>query len=277
MGEPRDEVHAAALTVISGEMPLDAVLTSAGRRRLVRDARDWYLDAHAGNVTRGGTCVVVTAGPPGAGKSSTLSAAVEDVRSRLVIDADVAKEFIARWCVVDGVYDVALSQVLPDGRDVMPLDLSPLLQTLSTEVCNAVRRNALESGLDIVVESTMSTPAYAERLLLSLAKADCRRLSIVSVETDRDTAHERARARWWAGRLDDHELGGRLVSPGAIDAAFGSGEVSSCRANARELVRIIRRGDSTLDAVTLMEYDDGILTAVDADPPTSVDRAASII
>jgi predicted ABC-type ATPase len=278
MSELRDEVHAVALTAISGERPLDVILTRAERRRLVRVARDWYLETHAESVTRGGTCVVVTAGPPGAGKSSTLSTAVEDVRSRLVIDADVAKEFLARWCVDAGTYSAVLSKILPDGRSVMPLDLSPLLQTVSTEVCNAVRRSALESGLDIVVESTMSTPAFGERLLLSLAKAACRQLIIVSVETDRETAHERARARWWAGRLDDHELGGRLVSPEAVDAGFSDGDtVSSSRICARDLVRIIRSGGSTLDAVTLMEYDDGTLVAVDADPPTSVDRAASII
>ncbi|WP_454859978.1 zeta toxin family protein [Promicromonospora soli] len=278
MSELRDEIHAAALTVVSGERPLDVVLARAQRRRLVRDARDWYLETYAGSVTRDGTCVVVTAGPPGAGKSSTLSTAVDDVRSRLVIDADIAKEFLARWCVLDGTYGTALSRVLPDGRNVMPLDLSPLLQTMSTEVCNAVRRTALEDGLDIVIESTMSTPAYGERLLLSLAKADCRKLIIVSVETDRETAHERARARWWAGRLDDHELGGRLVSPDAVDAGFRGGDaVSSSRTHARDLVRVIRGGGSTLDQVTLMEYDDGTLVAVDSDPPTSVDAAASII
>lgn len=172
--------------------------------------------------------------------------------------------------------DVGSYEMLAIG--IWKLGLSPLLQTMSTEVCNAVRRSALEASLDIVVESTMSTPAYGERLLLSLAKADCRRLIIVSVETDRATAHERARARWWAGRLDDHELGGRVVSPDAIDASFGNGDgVSPCRVHARDLVRIIRRGDSTLDAVTLMEYDDGTLTAVDADPPTSVDKVVSII
>lgn len=277
MSELRDEVHAAALTAISAEHPLDVRLAGGDRRRLVRAARDWYLDGYGEGVARGGTCVVVTAGPPGAGKSSTLSAAVEDIRSRLVIDADVAKEFLARWCVVEGAYGDVLSRMLPDGRAVMPLDLSPLLQTMSTEVCNAVRRTALEAGMDIVVESTMSTPAYGERLLLSLAKADCRSLLVVSVETDRTTAHERALARWWAGRLDDHELGGRLVSPAAIDAVFdGDGAVSACRVNARGLVRSIRRGESSLGAVTLLEYDDGTLTAVDADPPRSVESAGSI-
>ncbi len=258
MSELRDEVHAAALAAISGESALDDVLTRGDRRRLVRDARDWYLDTHAGEASRGGTCVVVTAGPPGAGKSSTLAAAVQDLSSRLVIDADVAKEFLARWCVLEGAYGQLLSQTLTDGRPVMPLDLSPLLQTMSTEVCNAVRRSALEAGLDIVVEGTMSTPAYGERLLLSLAKADCRRLLVVSVETDRATAHERARARWWAGRLDDHELGGRLVSPHAIDAVFGDDDaVSSCRGNARHLVRIIRDGQTALGAVT-----SGVATAM---------------
>jgi ribose 1,5-bisphosphokinase PhnN len=265
------------MTAISGAGTLDVILTRGESRRLVRDARDWYLNTYAGEVSRGGTCVVVTAGPPGAGKTSTLSAAVEDLPSRLVIDADIVKEFLARRCLLEGTYGDVLSQVFPDGRHVMPLDLSPLLQTVSTEVCNAVRRAALEAGMDIVVEATMSTRAYGERLLLSLAKADTRCLLVVSVETDRATAHERARARWWAGRLDDHELGGRLVAPDAIDAVFGAdGVVSFSRANARHLVRIIRDGESTLGAVTLLEYDDGTLSAVDADPPRSVDRATSI-
>ncbi len=212
--------------------------------------------------------MVVTAGPPGAGKTSTLRDAVEDLDTRLVIDPDRAKEFLARSCLSSGRYEEALAARLPDGRTLMPLDLSPVLQTMSTEVCNAVRRVAVERGMDIVLEGTMSTPAYGERLLLSLGKGDYEELLIVSVEVDRASAQERARARWWAGRLDDHELGGRLVLPSTIDAMYPKeGAASVSRAQARNLLATVRSGRSTLTAATLMEYDNGRLTTVDAKPP----------
>lgn len=271
MSDLRFETHRAALAEIGRLTALDQLITRGDRRRLVREARDWYLETRSSNATRNGTCVVVTAGPPGAGKTSTLRSAVEDIEARLLIDADVAKEFLARWCQSEGLYGEALETSLPDGRLVMPLDLSPVLQTVSTEVCNAVRRMAVERGTDLVVEGTMATPAYGERLLLSLGKGDYETLLIVSVEVERTTAHERAQARWWAGRLDDHELGGRLVLPATIDAMYPEkGLTSVSRDQARRLLGVVRAGRSTLTEATLMEYDDGALVAVDARPPRAV-------
>jgi hypothetical protein len=110
----------------------------------VREARDWCLDTFAGSVTRLGTCVVATAGPPGAGKSAILPIAVPDLSSRLVIDPDTVKDYLARWCTEHAAfYADLLSTSLPGGGTLGPLELSPLLQTVSTEVANAVRRDAL--------------------------------------------------------------------------------------------------------------------------------------
>ncbi|WP_162616343.1 zeta toxin family protein [Xylanimonas allomyrinae] len=273
MSDLRGSTHAAACVAVRGGAPLDSLLTRGEQRRLVREARDWYLNVHAGNVTRQGTCVVATAGPPGAGKSSVLPAAVPDLGSRLVIDPDTVKDYLARWCTEHGAYyDDLLATVLPDGGTLRPLELSPLLQTMSTEVANAVRRDALAQRMDIVVEATMASPAYGERLLLSLAKADYRALLIVSVETDQQTAHARAVERWWTGRQAEPELGGRLVLPETIDAAYpGTRSASACRTNARNLTETIRAGGSAIEHVTIAEYDDGALARLDADPPRALD------
>lgn len=213
MSDLRASTHAAACAAVRGGASLDTLLTRGEQRRLVREARDWYLDTHAANVTRQGTCVVATAGPPGAGKSSVLPTAVPDLGSRLVIDPDTVKDYLARWCTEHGAYYAdLLASALPDGGTLRPLELSPLLQTMSTEVADAVRRDALAQRMDIVVEATMASPAYGERLLLSLAKADYQALLIVSVETDQQTAHTRAVERWWTGRQTEPVLGGRLTA-----------------------------------------------------------------
>ncbi|WP_402466256.1 zeta toxin family protein [Isoptericola aurantiacus] len=217
--------------------------------------------------------MVATAGPPGAGKSSILPIAVPDLSSRLVIDPDRVKDYLARWCTEHAAfYADLLSTALPDGGTVRPLELSPLLQTVSTEVANAVRRDALAQRMDIVVEATMASPAYGERLLLSLAKADYEALLIVSVETDQRTAHARAVERWWTGRQAEPELGGRLVLPETIDAAYpGARSASACRTNVRDLAETIRSGGTSIEHVTIVEYDDGALARLDADPPRALD------
>ncbi len=272
MSDLRGRTHAAVCAVVRAGTSLDRVLTRGDQRRLVREASDWYLGTHASRAARNGTCVVVTAGPPGAGKSTILPSAVPDLTSRLVIDPDLAKVYLAGWCAEHGLYAEQLSVTLPDGRSLMPLELSPLLHSMSTEVCNVVRRTAFAQGLDVVVESTMVSPAYGERLLLSLAKADYQELMIVSVETDRETAHARAVERWWAGRAERGRLGGRLVLPETIDTSYPNTTVSSaCRDNARALVGTIRAGSATLASVTIAEYDDGRLARIDADPPRIVD------
>jgi hypothetical protein len=271
MSELRDQTHLAALALVRTGTPLNALLTRGDLRRLAREVRDWYLDSYARDVTRGGTCVVATAGPPGAGKSSLLPTAIPDLATRLVIDADIAKDYLARWSADHGLYPELLGTLLPDGEKLGPLELSPLLHTTSTEAINLVRRDALAGHLDVVIEGTMASPAFGERLLLSLAKADYSELVIVSAETNRATAQRRAVERWWAGRQDGPALGGRLVLPETIDAAYAaSDEASRCRANARALVATIRAGGTTIDSVTIAEYDVGQLARIDADPPQAV-------
>jgi hypothetical protein len=177
---------------------------------------------------------------------------------------------LALWCADHGKYSALLGQALPDRRTLQPLGLAPLLQTLSTEIANAVRRRSLAMGEDVVIEATMASTLYGDRLLRSLAKADYSDLVIVSVETDLATAQDRAMERWWRGR-EVESLGGRLVHPEVIERAYpASTETSACRANAIRLLKTVREGSTTLDRASMIAYDDGVVVAVDADPPRAV-------
>jgi hypothetical protein len=184
-----------------------------------------------------------------------MSSAIPDLASRLVVDPDIAKAFLARWCVEHGIYSDILGSMLPDGQRMMPLELSPLLHTVSTEVANAVRREAFSAHMNVVAAATIASPGYGQRLLLSLAKAAYTALVIVSVETDKTTAQTRAIQRWWTGRTDGSYLGGRLVDPDVIDAAYpADGSPSLCRTNAKALADHIKAGETWIDTVHFVEY-----------------------
>ena len=270
MADLRDETYLAAVAAVDGQPALNTLLSRGDRRRLVTDAAVWYLAQHDGLVSHTGTCVVLTAGPPGAGKTTVRELAVADLAHRRVLDSDIAKRYLASWCVEHGLYGSLSTLVLPDGRPLQPLGLAPLLQTVSTEVINAVRHEAFATGEDVVIEATLASPSYGERLLLSLAKAEYTDLLVVSAETTRAEAHERVRDRWWLDRCAD-PLGGRLVGPETVDLAYAQDDaVSVCRAHAIALVERVRAGESTLDRASLVAYDDGKLAFADSDPPRLV-------
>jgi hypothetical protein len=194
--------------------------------------------------------------------------AVPDLERRRVIDSDLAKRYLAQWCVDHGVYVDLLATVLPDGRSLQPLGLSPLLQTVSTDVFAAVRHEAFASSEDVVLEATLSSPSFGERLVQSLFKApNYTELFIVSAETNRSAAHQQARSRWWEGR-DTDPLGGRMVTPAAIDSAYGGIDaISVCRDNAIALLKLIRSGQTGLQHASMIAYNDGELAFADNDPP----------
>ena len=59
--------------------------------------------------------------------ADVLRSAVPDLSARLVIDPDIAKVFLARWCVDHGPYAGELGTVLPDGATLAPREPAPAL------------------------------------------------------------------------------------------------------------------------------------------------------
>ncbi|MDR1078628.1 MAG: zeta toxin family protein [Propionibacteriaceae bacterium] len=277
MDDLRDETYLAAIAALEGKPPLERLLRRGDQRRLIAEAADWYLSQHDGPVSRSGACVIVTAGPTGAGKTTTVANAVSDLARRRVIDPDMAKRYLAQWCAEHGLYPDLLATILSDDRTLQPMELAPLLQTMSIEVTNSVRRAALASSEDVVLAATLSSATYGDRLLRSLAKAPAyTELLIVSVETSRATAHERVRSRWWAERGSD-PLGGRLVTPQAIDAFYGSNDnMSRCRHNAMALLEVVRSEKTEFKRVSMISYDGDDLAFVDSDPPRPLTRPSVI-
>lgn len=152
---------------------------------------------------------------------------------------------------------------------MQPLGLAPLLQTVSTDVTNSVRRAAFANGEDVIIEATMTSPMYAERLLLSLAKTMYTDLLIVLSDTSRTEAHRRVVDRWWHDRETD-PLGGRLIKPETIDAAYNNDNASTCVENATALLNTVRSGTTILEHASLITYVNGELLSSDSYPPRAM-------
>lgn len=195
-----------------------------------------YL-ARQSDVERGGRAALLTAGVPGAGKSSTVDGLgiVDDGWRRL--DADEIKAYLIEDLVAAGAVDDVLVVELADGHQVLPAELAGLVHTESTLLLDQIRADCLRRHENVVVEGTLIYEPAAHELLEELRDRDYQSVTIVDVEVSAETAHEQALTRWWSGRTErittGHGQGGRYTPAAAIDRAFTAGEpYSVCRANA---------------------------------------------
>nr|WP_239536561.1 helix-turn-helix domain-containing protein [Arthrobacter roseus] len=93
------------------------------------------------NVSAGGRAVVVSAGPPGAGKTDVLDSL--SLGGYRVIDPDAAKDMLLDEADRYDLLDYRYEHVLPDGGPVGLRELSAHVHILSTRVSDVVRRLAL--------------------------------------------------------------------------------------------------------------------------------------
>lgn len=192
------------------------------RERLWSGMAERYL-ARQSAVIREGRAALLTAGVPGAGKSSVVSqlGLVDEGWRRL--DADVVKDYLLEDLVVTGRVEDLLVRELADAHPVMPAELASLVHLESVAFIDELRTDCLARGENVVIEGTLSWPPAAQHLLDELVQREYREVRIVDVEVPRVVAHEQALARWWAGRQDGiagRGGGGRFVPAGAIDHAF---------------------------------------------------------
>jgi hypothetical protein len=95
---------------------------SLKRVRLWKDfAESWLEDATTKNRASG--TLVVTSGAPGAGKSTFINAPADTVQ----VDADAVKKTLIEHEIARGSFGELLEIELPDGRPVMPAELSGLV------------------------------------------------------------------------------------------------------------------------------------------------------
>lgn len=211
----------------------DGVLYEAARLRLHRE----LIEAHRSSLDDadqdGALAVVVTAGPPGSGKTTALSR-MDELAGYRAIDADDFKDPLLERAAADGLLDAWTTRTLPDGRPVQAREVSGFVHAESTAIADALRRRSARNGENVVVHGTLSSVDYIDDLLGELDESGYERLRIVAVEVPVETAVEQALARWWRVRDDGSDaLGGRFVPEQAIRRYWPTGSAESvCSRNA---------------------------------------------
>ncbi|MDD7835852.1 zeta toxin family protein [Paenarthrobacter sp. AB444] len=131
-------------------------------------------------------------------------------------------------------------------------ELASHVHAISTRTTNLVRQMALAAGENVIIDGTLSWEKLPDQYIDELFMSRYGQVDVVDVETTRDTAVERARQRWWAGRLNDPVMGGRFVPDTVIEHCYASGAESICAANA---LRLAQMAADTVGRGTLRRFD----------------------
>lgn len=129
---------------------------------------------------RDGYSAVVTAGAPGAGKSTALTHfRGDDLTGFRVLDSDIVKHQLIEQAVRDGIYDDILATPLADGHPVAPRELAALVHHESTQPIDQIRRICTSRRENIVIEGTLSWKGLPSRLAAELTEADYRSIEVI--------------------------------------------------------------------------------------------------
>lgn len=232
----------------------------AFRKRVVGE----YLDRQT--PERGGFCGVVTAGAPGAGKSTALGEYGADLAGFRFLDPDIVKDYLIEQALIDGIFDDILSHPLDDGRTVAPRELAALVHHESTQLIDQIRRICIAQRENIVVEGTLSWKGLAPKLVTEFTEGEYRSVEILAIEADRDTCHEQALSRWWSGRRlwadGADRLGGRFTPPAAINLCYSDTESSLCTEHAVEFEELASATISHTHLAVLRRDNSGALETI---------------
>lgn len=210
------------------------------RLRFQRQLLDELIDEGKGDIGTDGLAALVTAGPPGAGKSTlvrNLHLAGEGWR---VIDADDIKVRLLRTALQDGIFSSIFARRLADGHPIMPNELSSLVHHESTFLADQLIERSLEANENVVIEGTLAWEGLPRRYARLLELHEYEKVKIVDVEVDCATALEQAYVRWSEGRVKaingQDGMGGRFTPREAITSLYDStGQFSRCNRNAVDL------------------------------------------
>jgi adenylate kinase family enzyme len=181
---------------------------------------------------------VVTAGPPGAGKTTAIAARA-DLAGFRHIDADAFKDALLIESRDSGRLDRWMSRELSDGRPVSVRELSAFVHAESTAVANRMRQRILQHQENVVILGTLSSTEHLEALLGDLDEHGYEALIVLRAEVPAVTAVRRSTDRWWRDRCELRSgLGGRFVPSAVIQELYDDASATSrCAANAEAFRR----------------------------------------
>lgn len=203
------------------------------RKRIITE----FLDA-PGPPVRVGNAVVMTAGAAGAGKSRAVTAVMGASRDEYRrLDADDVKDHLLDDALATGLFDDLLSRTLADGRPIAPRELAALVHHESTQIWDALWRQCIGRGEQVIIEGTLSWPPLGEMLLSELRAAGYTAVRVIAVDVPESVAQERAISRWWPVRTANTDpLGGRFTPPDVVASAYLPDGSCICTANATALM-----------------------------------------
>ena len=230
----RDEVHAELTALLAADGPLFAPPESVSAcltDDFVQDTADQYWQLGPPGAAQG-RAMLVTAGAPGAGKSTAVAELAPGYRR---IDPDAIKDFLLLRLESAGLLGARHQHTLSDERPVSPGELSIWTHRASTDAADLVRQRCLLDGENFVMEGTLAwqglTDIYVDELILY----DYQQVRVLAVEVPVSTAIAQARGRWWDSRHGETVLGGRFLSDETIAAFYSPEGASVCSAHARDL------------------------------------------
>ena len=208
---------------------------------------------------------VLTAGAPGAGKSTSLIEHVDELEGYRRLDADDIKDELLKRALVDGIYEDLLDRKLADGHPVSLRELATLVHEESYTIFSQVRSLCIGRRENLIIEGTLAWEREGFRIVEQLSSAGYVDVHIIDVEVPFDVAVEQAMSRWWSARVADRTekgaLGGRFVPPEVIGKSYGSEyPISKCATNARTL----------FDSEDAAQFPDLSLTVIDRRAEESV-------
>lgn len=242
-------------------------ITDTSRARFHRTTIGWYLGLQ--NPRRDGRTAVVSAGPPGAGKTTMLRARIPDIDEYRVIDADIIKDHIIEQALSDGIYDHLLAGApFADGHQLAPRELSALAHLESVSLADQIRRDCVSRKENVIIEGTLTWHGQGPTIFRELSDHNYTDVAVYGIDVDQATAHRQALGRWWQQRTQwiagQDPLGGRFTPADAIDICYPtSGGESICIVNAKAFINTaIQTGEIPNVHVTILRPTAGPLEVV---------------
>ncbi|MFD7626345.1 zeta toxin family protein [Streptomyces sp. NPDC059851] len=228
------------------------------RMRLHQAILDEAKAACAG-LPRGGKAVLLTSGPPGAGKGEAqgllrarqgdgteLGQALSEAHGvgpeeYVVLDPDRFKEALFRHGGTPTLAPEAY--VLPGGLRLAPAELAPLVHRESAYLRDTFEDWARSENLNLLYDGVMADYDWTATMLGDLARKGYADRVVLSVEVPMQTSLEQNALRWQKGRLrfdaGADSYGGRMAPEYLIRALYpqqaADASFSAARANADRL------------------------------------------
>ncbi|WP_260303364.1 zeta toxin family protein [Rathayibacter sp. PhB127] len=163
---------------------------------------------------------VILAGPPGAGKSTVLADVLgADRGACITVDPDEFTCALLSEAMKDGSYHRSI--VPPEviaaeaaGERFFPLELASLVHEESSQLAIRVRNDAVREGLNVVIDTVLSSPEKAVELGQRLGSVGYS-VEVIDVEVPFELSKSRIADRWQQSYeralAGGDQLGGRWV------------------------------------------------------------------